>query len=223
MTELRPWPPQDYPEPESTSQPADPVQPEQIPPTPANIQPVIVSMHTNAEASDVVANLQHTAHLLRTAMAPHFAEFGLNDIRFTVLTILQDWEEGCPQTELADLLGQSESSISTLVERMRNSGLLYRMRSRTDRRKRLLKLTTAGQEMLQRIMQCHGRRMRALLQDISDEEIAQLSSTLKALVTGLSRQLESGNSYLQVAGSVESIAITPEESNVTGQWQSRAA
>ena len=56
---------------------------------------------------------------------------------------------GCSQADLANELQQSESSISTLVDRMRTSRLLYRLRSKVDKRRRVLMLTDQGRSLLE--------------------------------------------------------------------------
>ena len=116
------------------------------------------------QASHVVAEILKTAHRLRSTLSTHFSEFGLTDVRFAVMQIIRDSApDGCSQSRLAEELDQSESSISTLVERMRSSQLLYRLRSKRDRRKRVLMLTERSRDLLADAEKCHDERMALLL------------------------------------------------------------
>lgn len=128
----------------------------------------------------VVTRLLAASHRLRSVLSDHYAEFGLSDVRHAVLQILREAApDGCSQSQLAERLGQSESSVCMLVKRMRDAELLFRLRSRFDRRNWMLNLTERGQELLTRVEECHGRRMRELLDGISPSELETLSSLLK--------------------------------------------
>lgn len=147
---------------------------------------------TPPRAAAIVDDLLRAAHRLRGLLANHFAEFGLTDVRYAVLQFVnRSAPQGCSQAELATELAQSESSVCTLVERMRHSGLLYRLRSKADRRKRVLMLTEQGRQVLDAVEQCHGERTTALLSGLSDEQLETLARLLDLLVEELSQPASS--------------------------------
>jgi MarR family transcriptional regulator for hemolysin len=138
-----------------------------------------------------VAKILKAAHRLRAVLNSHLGQFDLNDVRYTVLQIVGDRvDAGCSQTELADELDQSESSISTLVERMRASGLLYRLRSKSDRRKRVLMLTERGRSLLALADDRHREQMASLLAAFTDAERRRLLELLERLVAEVGRSPE---------------------------------
>lgn len=139
------------------------------------------------EAVEIVDLLLRIGHRLRGVLAAHFAEFDLTDIRYAVLQAIRRSAGDCSQTELADELGQSESSISTLIERMRGDDLLYRLRSQNDRRKWVLMLTPRGRAVLELVDQCHDRRMAALLRGLDAQQQRTLAELLRGLLARLSR------------------------------------
>lgn len=140
------------------------------------------------ETARIVGQILKAAHRLRAVLNSHLGQFDLNDVRYTVLQIVGDRvDAGCSQTELADELDQSESSISTLVERMRASGLLYRLRSKSDRRKRVLMLTERGRSLLALADDKHREQMALLLAAFSDAERRRLLELLERLVAELGR------------------------------------
>lgn len=145
-------------------------------------------------AADVVEALIKSAHVLRGVLADHFSEFGLTDVRYTVMRLIDQADaSGRSQADLANYLQQSESSISTLIDRMRTDNLLYRLPSVTDRRKKVLKLSEHGRELLQAIEACHAARMEELLAQIkwgNQEEFRQQICSLSEQLTELN---QSGN------------------------------
>lgn len=140
------------------------------------------------EASEIVSNVVRASGRLHVLLADHFARFGLNEIRYEVLRIVDESsQEGCSQAELAERLDQSESSVSTLVDRMRKDGLLYRLRSKTDRRMRSLMLTERGRELVTKARACHDEQMSDLLRAVDPVHVSMLNMLLKLLVGELDK------------------------------------
>ncbi|MCA9116896.1 MAG: winged helix-turn-helix transcriptional regulator, partial [Planctomycetaceae bacterium] len=134
----------------------------------------------------VVSGLLRIAQRIRSILNQGLADSGLNEIRLTVMQVLHESSQaGCSQSELADALQQSESSVSTLVERMRSDGLLYRLRSNADRRKRVLMLTAEGRDLLEQVEAVHAPRMRKLLSVLPGDDVNHLRQLLENLAEGL--------------------------------------
>jgi DNA-binding MarR family transcriptional regulator len=147
----------------------------------------------NAKPAEIVAEILRSAHRIRGVLAAHFAEFGLSDARFAVLQIVrQSLPRGCTQTELAERLQQSESSISTLVDRMRAADLLYRLRSKSDRRKCLLVLTDHARDVMEKLERCHNERMAELLSCYQSDQLREMAGLLKVLDAELTRREMAG-------------------------------
>lgn len=139
-------------------------------------------------AGETCGTLLRAAQLVRVLTADQLAEHGLNDARLTVLAMLERISKAaaeCSQAELAAELLQSESNVCTLVERMRKDGLLYRMRSKHDRRKRLLKLTESGRQVLQQAGEAFEERAAVLLSRLDSGQRRALDGVLTALVSQL--------------------------------------
>ena len=103
-----------------------------------------------ALAADVTEKLLRAASIVRDRLADALAEAGSNETRLTVMrTIAARGDEGCSQADLAFVLRQAESSVCTLIERMKKDGLVHRFRSKVDRRKSFLMLTSEGADRLQ--------------------------------------------------------------------------
>lgn len=162
-------------------------------------------------AADAVEAIIKTAHVLRGVLSDHFAEFGLTDVRYTVMRLIDEADaSGRSQADLANYLQQSESSISTLIDRMRSDSLLYRLPSATDRRKKVLKLSERGRELLQAIQSCHSQRMEELLQKLDWENASQFRRQICSLADQLTALNRSGNilGTLKPASSIAPAAQT---------------
>ena len=167
----------------------------------------ILSFHESAEstdsaslaepqvpAADAIEAIIKTAHVLRGVLSDHFAEFGLTDVRYTVMRLIADADaSGRSQADLANYLQQSESSISTLIDRMRSDNLLYRLPSATDRRKKVLKLSERGRELLEAIQSCHCERMEEILKKLDWEDQSQFRRQICSLAEQLTEMNRTGN------------------------------
>jgi DNA-binding MarR family transcriptional regulator len=109
----------------------------------------VLSKDPPSDSYSLLDGLLRVSQTARLRFNEWLAHFELNDGRYAVLTALASAEDsGCSQAELADRLGQSESNISTLIERMQRHGLVDRLRSEADRRKRVLLITVMGRSAL---------------------------------------------------------------------------
>ena len=137
---------------------------------------------------ELVEMLLRLGQRLRGHLDGRFGVFGLSDARFAALSVIRESSPaGCTQAHLAARLGQCESSISTLVERMRASRLLYRLRAKADRRKRVLMLTDDGRRLLEQGLACRDREADALFNRMTAEDREALASMLGRLYASLDR------------------------------------
>jgi len=136
------------------------------------------------------ALLLRTAECLTALLQAPTVLAGLNESRFNVLDALRRKpSETCSQTELATYLLQSESNLSTLLDRMKKDGLISRVRSESDRRVALIGLSTAGREALARADLARERAADPLLRMLDDRLAVALAQALELLRRKLERAL----------------------------------
>lgn len=146
-------------------------------------------------ADQVIARLLATSDSVRRRLAEHVLQFGLTEPRVNLLRILDACGEvGSSQVEVATALGIGESSVCTLIERMRSDGLLYRFRAKDDRRKSLVVLTPEGESLLHAWKANYEQHVPGWIGSLSDEQ-CQLLLELLHRMTGhvLSRVETEGN------------------------------
>lgn len=137
----------------------------------------------NNECVEQIDLLIRAAHLVRATLNNTFAQLDINEVRYSALKVIRAVHEtGCSQSELARKLGQSESNICTLIERMESDQLVIRQQSQKDRRKRVLRVTDQGLNLLDQIKACHGTVSRRLLTSLSSDQRRQLTGILQAIL-----------------------------------------
>ncbi|MBS0266791.1 MAG: MarR family transcriptional regulator [Planctomycetes bacterium] len=138
----------------------------------------------------IAAVLARTADCLAALFRTPTEDAGLNESRYTLLDALRRMPEGTStQAGLAQALLQSESNLSTLLERMQQDGLISRVRSTTDRRKTLIGLAPAGSDALLRADYLRDRVAARLLASLNDDRARDLYLTLLTLLQQLESEL----------------------------------
>jgi len=128
------------------------------------------------------ALLLRTAECLTALLQAPTVQAGLNESRYNVLDALRRNPLGTSsQTELATFLLQSESNLSTLLDRMKNDRLISRARSDSDRRVTRIGLSTVGRDALGRADRARQRAAAPLLQVLDEGLAAALVEALELL------------------------------------------
>lgn len=139
------------------------------------------------EASETLNRLLRVAAHVRARLGEFLEQYALTEVRYSVLATLKvAAQAGLSQAELAERLMQSESNISTLIERMQQEGFVDRLKSDADRRKRVLLLSPSGERLLDRVdVAKRGWAIRLMRRVPADDR-----STLGLLMRQLSENLD---------------------------------
>jgi DNA-binding MarR family transcriptional regulator len=131
--------------------------------------------------------------LLRRAMAPHFARFGISGAQFGVLRALdRAHADGGAPLRLSDLSARllvQPPSVTGVVGRLRRMGLVATSVSRADQRAREVRLTAAGRRRVAQILARHPARVKQILAGLTAAEQHQLHGLLERLATHLETHL----------------------------------
>lgn len=138
----------------------------------------------------VAALLVRTADCLTALLRSPTASAGLNESRFNVLDALRRTPAGTStQSELAAKLLQSESNLSTLLDRMQHDGLISRVRSDTDRRKTLIRLAETGSDALMQADHERNRAAAKILGTLDGDRTLALCEALEQLLKRFESEL----------------------------------
>jgi DNA-binding MarR family transcriptional regulator len=98
-----------------------------------------------------------------------------------VLTILEV-EGQLPMGRLADALDVSVASATGIVDRIERRGFVERVHGTDDRRLVLVRLTDAGRGVFEDLEQDRRRHFLGMLEELSDDELADLLRGLRAMI-----------------------------------------
>src|SRR4051794_39206768 len=99
---------------------------------------------------ELAFTLNDVARLLRTHADQKAAQFGMTRAQWAVLARL-DRCQGLKQTELAEMLDLQPITLTRLLDRLCDNGLIERRADPEDRRAKRLYLTAAARPLLDRI------------------------------------------------------------------------
>ncbi len=118
--------------------------------------------------------------------------FGLTVTQFWALVHLQD-EEGRSLSELANLLICDKSNVTSIVDKLEESGLAERKRGKAgDRRYTRVVLTKEGHELRNRAIAARELLIHLRLGALQPDELSQLVSSLQRLSEVLQAQFVDG-------------------------------
>ena len=123
---------------------------------------------------DLTDGLFQLAFLLQDRLAALGAEHELSPIQLRLLGILRDREPG--MLELARHLDLEKSSLSGLVDRAVQRGLIERVPSPTDRRAATIRLSARGKKLAKTLTDASRALVASTLAPLSAAEQKQLGA-----------------------------------------------
>ncbi len=112
------------------------------------------------------------------------APFMLSPLEYRVLERCHRGEANTV-TELARIFPVDASTMSRMVNKLVDRGLIRRRRLSKDRRTVLLKLTAEGNSVVDRLAECMRASQVALMDGISDEERHAFTATANKIIANL--------------------------------------
>lgn len=119
---------------------------------------------------------------LYNTLDQYFNDQNLSMGRFTLLMILFSSPEGKMPSELANVCGVTQATISGLLTGLEKSELITRHSHNHDARACVIKLSTKGTDLLNNIMPDYFARIKRLFGVFSDTEKQDLNNKLEHFV-----------------------------------------
>jgi len=113
----------------------------------------------------------------------------LSLIHLHVMTLLQA-DGSIPMRSLAESLGVSQASVTGIVDRMEQRGLVERRREDDDRRVIRVQLAADGRELLVKVTADRRRKLGYLLSELTDDELDGFLRGARALRRARDRYLD---------------------------------
>jgi MarR family transcriptional regulator for hemolysin len=124
--------------------------------------------------------LNDVARLLRTYADYRAAQFGMTRAQWAVLVRL-DRSEGLNQSELAEMLDLQPITLTRLLDKLCDSGLIERRPDPDDRRAKRLFLTSAARPLLKQLGTLGENTMASALEGVAWEDVERMVSQLEVV------------------------------------------
>jgi DNA-binding MarR family transcriptional regulator len=128
--------------------------------------------------------LHDVARLMRKRFEQNARELGLTRSQCSVLAHLAR-HDGIQQGTLAEILEVEPITLTRLVDRLEQMGLVARLAHPTDRRIRLLRLTDAAHPLLDEIFRIGALTRGEAMEGVADEDRDRLYDTLAQMKANL--------------------------------------
>jgi MarR family transcriptional regulator for hemolysin len=133
---------------------------------------------------EVAFNIHDVARLLKTYADQRARDFGMTRAQWAVLARVER-SEGLKQCELADTLDLQPITLTRLIDRLCDSGLIERRSDPDDRRAKRLYLTPAARPVLDGLTRLGQDIMATVLAGIEPAAVEQLLAHLLTLKINL--------------------------------------
>jgi MarR family transcriptional regulator, transcriptional regulator for hemolysin len=138
--------------------------------------------------------LNDVARLLRTYADYRAAQFGMTRAQWAVLVRL-DRSEGLHQSELAEMLDLQPITLTRLLDKLCDSGLIERRPDPDDRRAKRLFLTSAARPLLEQLGSLGENTMSSTLEGVAPEDVERMVSRLEVMRENLRRLIHRRNAH----------------------------
>jgi DNA-binding MarR family transcriptional regulator len=135
-------------------------------------------------------SVYYTTSCLKKKADEFFRPFGLTDVQFNALMMLQHQggaEKGLSQTQLSDMMLVNRANITTLVDRMEKADLVKRTAAKSDRRRNIIKLTTKAKKLLAKVEPLYAQQVIKAMSLLKKGDQNKLISMLDKVRSELSR------------------------------------
>lgn len=136
--------------------------------------------------------LNDVARLLRTYADYKAAQFGITRAQWAVLVRL-DRHEGLNQSELAEMLDLQPITLTRLLDKLCDGGLIERRPDPSDRRAKRLFLTAAARPLLDQLASLGEETMADVTEGVSRDNIEHMISQLTTVKENLRRLIQHRN------------------------------
>ena len=133
---------------------------------------------------EVAFNINDVARLLKTYADQRARDFGMTRAQWAVLACVER-SEGLKQVELAETLDLQPITLTRLIDRLCDGGLIERRSDPEDRRAKRLYLTPAARPVLDGLTRLGKDIMATVLEGIEPAAVEELLALLLTLKTNL--------------------------------------
>jgi len=131
---------------------------------------------------EALLNIYYTASQLKKRGDEFFRPFGLTDVQFNVMMLLEyqsDKRAGMSQAQLSDMMLVNRANITSLIDRMEKAKLVVRTADADDRRYNIIKLTAGGKKLLAKVELLYAKEVKKTMAPLKETEQKKLIKMLE--------------------------------------------
>jgi len=129
---------------------------------------------------EIAFTIMDVARLLKTLADQRARQYGMTRAQWAVLFRL-DRSEGLKQSELAEILDLQPITLTRLLDRLAENGLIERRPDPNDRRANRLFLTPAARPLLERLAKIGAGLMDTVLEGLDGKAREKLQQSLELM------------------------------------------
>jgi MarR family transcriptional regulator, transcriptional regulator for hemolysin len=157
-------------------------------------------MPTQPVNREIAFTIMDVARLLKTYADQRARQFGISRAQWAVLLRI-DRTEGLKQSELAEMLDLQPISLTRLLDRLAENGLIERRSDPNDRRANRLYLKPAAKPLLGRLSELGADMMETVLEGLDGKALDRMLKELGMLKDNLRRAINRNSPQQQAANS----------------------
>lgn len=140
-------------------------------------------------AHEALLSTYFTASCLRKKAGNFLQPFGLTDVQFNLMMLLQHQSgssDGLAQAQLSNMMLVNRANITSLIDRMEKADLVARTSAPTDRRYNIIVLTTHGKRLLSRIEPLYAQEVKNIMNVLAEADQKRLIGMLEKIRSNIS-------------------------------------
>jgi DNA-binding MarR family transcriptional regulator len=133
-------------------------------------------------AHEALLNVYYTASMMKKKADVFFAQYGLTDVQFNLLTLLyfhSGPQGGLSQAQISNMMLVNRANITSLVDRMEKAALVVRSAHTKDRRFNIVKLTAKGRNLFEKVEPIYIGQIKKVMAPLSRPEMKILMRLLE--------------------------------------------
>jgi MarR family transcriptional regulator for hemolysin len=147
---------------------------------------------------EIAFTIMDVARMLKTYADQRARQFGISRAQWAVLVRIER-AEGLKQTELAEILDLQPISLSRLLDRLADNGLIERRPDPHDRRANRLYLAPAARPLIAELARLGAEMMETVLEGLDERAQARLLRDLVGIKNNLRTAINRGDPQRQAA------------------------
>ena len=115
-------------------------------------------------------------------------DYGISHPEYNVLMMLDGSEQGLSPSEISEAASEKSSNVTRLIDQLLAKELVSREASAEDRRKLVVRLSPAGEQLIEQVMPAVIKQLQHFFSGVEPAELRHTETVLTRILMGLEQQ-----------------------------------